>query len=454
MSMMFSNTFQPPFDTRQPVIKVLGLGGGGSNAINRMIELGLRGVEYIAANTDHQALENCLAPVKIQLGPKVTRGLGAGGDPRVGQAAAQESCREIEKALTGADMVFLTAGMGGGTGTGSISVAAEISRQIGAVTIAVVTTPFSFEMGRRQRNANEGLGKLQNHTNTLISIPNDRLLYVAPRNLPMEVAFRMADDVLRQSVQGITELITQPGMINVDFAHVRRLMMLGGGAIMSIGQGQGEGKARGALEQALHHPLLETVALTNAQGIIANFTGGLDLTLYEVEAALTYLQEQTGYQAEIVMGVTNDDYMEDRTQVILIITGLGAPTLEEAMAKVSQPAAQPRPPAPASTVEAFPPSPSYSSPEPLRQVDAFSEPRPAPAAALPQVSGRISAQDLDVPAFLRRRTRYNGRKGIYGPKNRSLHYRTNLPPLPGVHRLQAEGPPADGFRIRRRPPEG
>lgn len=406
MSMMISNTSNPSFETRQPVIKVMGLGGGGSNAVNRMIELGLRGVDYIAANTDHQALKNCLAPTKIQLGPKVTRGLGAGGDPRVGLAAAQESCREIERALAGADMVFLTAGMGGGTGTGSISVAAEISRSLGAVTIAVVTTPFSFEMGRRQRNANEGLGKLQAHTNTLISIPNDRLLYVAPRDLPVEVAFRLADDVLRQSVQGITELITQPGMINVDFAHVRRLMMLGGGAIMSIGQGQGENKARGALEQALHHPLLETISLYNAQGIIANFTGGPDLTLFEVESALTYLQEQTGYQAEIVMGVTNDEYMEDRTQVILIITGLGAPTLEETLASYSQPAAQPRP-EPVSPAPAAPqPAETYPTLEAVQELDAVSDRRPAPA--LPQISGRVSFHDLDVPAFLRRRTRFNG----------------------------------------------
>lgn len=413
MSMMISNSYQPVFETRQPVIKVVGLGGGGSNAVNRMIELGLRGVEYIAANTDHQALKNSLAPVKIQLGPKVTRGLGAGGDPRVGQAAAQESCREIERALAGADMVFLTAGMGGGTGTGSIAVAAEISRSIGAVTIAVVTTPFSFEMGRRQRNANEGLVKLQAHTNTLISIPNDRLLYIAPRNLPMEVAFRLADDVLRQSVQGITELITQPGMINVDFAHVRRLMMMGGGAIMSIGQGQGENKAREALDQALHHPLLDSVSLVSAQGIIANFTGGTDLTLFEVESALTYLQEQTGYQAEIVMGVTSDECMDDRAQVILIITGLGAPTLEETMANVSKPAARPQPqplptPAPIPTAEpVFKAAEAFCvASEETPQTRAVTE--PVPARAMPQLAGRLSTQDLDVPAFLRRRTRFNG----------------------------------------------
>ncbi len=405
-------TTQPhiPLPVHKPVLKVLGLGGGGSNAVSRMIELGMRGVEFIAANTDHQALENCAAPVKIQLGPKVTRGLGAGGTPRVGEEAAKESAREIAAALEGADMVFLTAGMGGGTGTGSITVAAEIARALGAVTIAIVTTPFSFEMGRRQKNAAEGLAKLRKHTNTLISIPNDRLLYVAPRNLPMEVAFRLADDVLRQSVQGIAELITEPGMINVDFSHIRRLLLMGGGALMSIGQGQGEGKAQKAIEQALHHPLLETVSLENAAGIIANFSGGSDLTLFEVQTALEFLQEQTKSETEIVLGVINDDCMEDRTQVTLIITGLGAPTLEEALSGVTKPAAKP---APIEQAPAIQEQGSRSAPPqthiPVRrianlpQTTAQPEPRPYANSGL-----RASVNDLDVPAFLRKRIRLNG----------------------------------------------
>ena len=243
---------QTVFEAHKPVIKVLGLGGGGCNAINRMIELGMEGVEFLAANTDHQALKNSLAQTKIQLGPQSTRGLGAGGNPAMGEAAAEESYRQLGSALAGADMVFLTAGMGGGTGTGSIPVAAQVARSVGAVTIAIVTTPFSFEMGRRQRNAREGLAKLRPHTDTLITVPNDRLLYVAPKDLPMELAFRLADDVLRQGIQGITELITQPGLINVDFAHIRRLMQLGGGSLMSIGQGHGEGKARQALDERRH----------------------------------------------------------------------------------------------------------------------------------------------------------------------------------------------------------
>ncbi|MEM5775191.1 MAG: cell division protein FtsZ, partial [Anaerolineaceae bacterium] len=228
-----------PTEIPKPVIKVIGLGGGGSNAVNRMIELGLSGVEYIAANTDAQALKNSAAPVKIQLGPALTRGLGAGGNPSVGEAAAEESKKEIQAALQGADMVFVTAGMGGGTGTGSIPVAARISRSLGAVTVGIVTSPFSFEMGKRQKNAKEGLALLRQHTNTLINVPNDSLLKVSPHDLPIDMAFRLADDVLRQGIQGITQIVTQPGMINVDFSHVRNMMLNGGGALMVLGYGKG-----------------------------------------------------------------------------------------------------------------------------------------------------------------------------------------------------------------------
>ncbi|MCI0519335.1 MAG: cell division protein FtsZ [Chloroflexi bacterium] len=380
-------------DVRKPVLKVLGLGGGGGNAVTRMMALGLRDVEFIVANTDHQVLKENLAPIKIQLGPRVTRGLGAGGNPSVGRAAAQESARELASALQGADMVFLTAGMGGGTGTGAIPVAAEIARSVGAVTIAIVTTPFSFEMGRRQRNAREGLDLLRQHTNTLIAIPNDRLLYVAPRNLPMEVAFRLADDVLRQAVQGITELITEAGMINVDFAHIRRLIQLGGGAMMSIGHGEGETKTRKAIEQALHHPLLETVSLDHAAGIIANFTGGDDLTLFEVQEALAHLQEQTSSQTEIVLGVIHDERMSDRVQITLVVTGLGAPTLEEALSTVTKPI--PRASAPE---KASQPLPRISPSLPVK----------LPMEAPLEAAAALAAKDLDLPAFLRRRARLAG----------------------------------------------
>lgn len=380
-----SNVQATPIAAQQPILKVLGLGGGGCNAVNRMIELGIRGVEFIAANTDHQALQTSLAPVKIQLGPRVTRGLGAGGKPEIGRAAAEESQREIAAALAGADMVFLAAGMGGGTGTGSIPIAAKIARALKAVTIAVVTTPFSFEMGRRQLNANEGLLNLRPHTDTLISIPNDRLLYVAPRDLPMEVAFRLADDVLRQGVQGITELITRPGMINVDFANIHHLMKLGGGALMAIGQGHGNDKALKAVEQALNHPLLETASLDNAAGILANFSAGNDLSLFEIETALTYLQERTGNQAEIVMGVTYDANLRERVEVFLVVTGLGAPTLEETLASVK-------------SNRSIPVVPSESKAQAMETTSALADSQ-MPFQQTVQVT---NTQNLDIPAFLRK----------------------------------------------------
>jgi cell division protein FtsZ len=297
--------------------------------------------------------------------------------------AAEESSKAIEAALQGADMVFITAGMGGGTGTGSIPVAARIAHSMGAVTIAVVTMPFSFEMGRRQRNASDGIKRLRPNADTVIAIPNDRLLYVAPRDLPLDTAFRLADDVLRQAVQGITELITTPGMINVDFANIRNLMKLGGGALMSIGQGEGEDKAMKAIEQALHHPLLEATSIDNAAGILVNFTCGSELSLIEVNNALSHLQAQTGGRAEIVMGVVDDPRLEDRVEAILVITGLGSPTLEETLSKVEArkaPVAQPKPVAPIP----YEPAPSYK-PE-TNWEDEMT----------------VSSNDLDIPAFLRR----------------------------------------------------
>jgi cell division protein FtsZ len=364
----------------KPVLKVIGLGGGGSNAVNRMIELGLSGVEFIAANTDAQALKHSLAPVKIQLGSGTTRGLGAGGDPRVGEAAAEESYRELNAALSGADMVFLTAGMGGGTGTGSIPIAARVARSLGAVTVAVVTTPFMFEIGRRQQNAREGLAKLRAYTDTLITIPNDRLLKVAPRDLPLEMAFRLADDVLRQGIQGISELITETGLINVDFAHIKNVMQTGGGSLLSIGVGQGEHKAQKAVQHALHHPLLEEINLDNANGIIVNFTAGSSLTFSEVVDALNELQEKTHHSAEIIPGVITDERMGDRVQVIMILTGVGATPVE--VPAFIQKSAQPKP---------------YEMPA---HVGA-----PQPVVETHLIDAASIQNDLDIPAFLRRRIR-------------------------------------------------
>ncbi len=351
-----------PAPAGSAVVKVLGLGGGGSNAINRMIELGLEGVDFIAANTDGQALSSSLAPVRLQLGPRVTRGLGAGGDPKIGAAAAMESSRDLARALAGADMVFLTAGMGGGTGTGAAAVAAEIAREVGAVVIAIVTMPFGFEMTRRMRNASEGIRLLQPHTHTLITVPNDRLLKIVPRDLSLEVAFRLADDVLRQGVQGISELITRAGLVNVDFAHVRELMLRGGGALMSIGIGEGHRMAHSAIRQALRHPLLEMDSLEQAGGVLVHFTGGDDLTLYEIGEAVDELRQSFSPEVDLIFGATTEPGMKGRVQAILIVTGIGA-----------------------SAVDAAPPE------EATEQVAARHN--------VPRVD-----QNLDLPAFLRRRT--------------------------------------------------
>jgi cell division protein FtsZ len=272
--------------------------------------------------------------------------------------------------------------MGGGTGTGSIPIAARVARTLGAVTIAIVSTPFSFEMGRRQSNAREGVAKLRPFTDTLISVPNDRLLSIAPRDLPLELAFRLADDVLRQGIQGISELVTQPGLINVDFAHVRHLMQMGGGSLLSMGFGQGEGKALQAVERALHHPLLDSIPLDNVSGIIANFTGGPDLTFVEVMEALNVLQSKTNNHADIIPGVINDDRMEDRVQVILVITGLGATPVDKNSAKASS-----------------------SDNIPVRHITMpESLPVQTPQSmAIPVMELSGAPVNLDIPAFLRRR---------------------------------------------------
>jgi len=314
------------------------------------------------------------------LGSKLTRGLGAGGNPSVGEAAAEESYRELNQALAGADMVFLTAGMGGGTGTGAISIAARVARSLGAVTVAVVTTPFMFEIGKRQVNAREGLARLRPYTDTLITIPNDRLLKVAPRDLPLEMAFRLADDVLRQGIQGISELITETGLINVDFSHIRNIMQSGGGSLLSIGIGQGERKAQKAIEHALNHPLLEAINLAHANNILVNFTSGPDLTFTEVVEALNDLQEKTNNKAEIIPGVITDPRMGDRVQVIMILTGLGATPVEVSSFQKRAAAATPE-------AAAFP----------LPVENFQTESRVMEAAAM--------RSDLDIPAFLRRRVR-------------------------------------------------
>lgn len=384
LSMPIPPARHTPLEARKPVLKVFGLGGGGSNAVNRMIELGLTGVEYIAANTDSQALKTSLASTKLQLGPRLTRGLGAGGNPEIGKGAAEESQKEIREALAGADLVFLTAGMGGGTGTGSISVAARIAHEIGALTIAVVTTPFSFEMGRRQTNAQKGLEELRKHTDTLVTVPNDRLLKVAPKDLPLELAFRLADDVLRQGIQGISELITQPGLINVDFSHICGMMKSGGGALLSIGHGHGINKASDAIHQALNHPILESIPLENATGIICNFTGGTDLSFLETSEALIELQKQTSNQACIIPGIICNQEMDDRVQVILVITGLsGTPVA-----------------APQEMREIFQASGAVAEHTDQESALVESQPQKRTNFEIP-----FDSNNFDIPAFLRKRVR-------------------------------------------------
>jgi len=380
MNRMISSHTIPhtPIVARQPVLKVIGLGGGGSNAVNRMIELGLSGVEFIAANTDSQALKHSLAPTKIQLGPIKTRGLGAGGKPEVGEEAAKESIKELASALAGADMVFLAAGLGGGTGTGSIAVAAQAARSIGAVTVGIVTMPFGFEIGRRQTNARNGLAALRAYCDTLITIPNDRLLALGNPNLTLEMAFRLADDVLRQGIQGISELITETGLINADFANVRQVMQTGGGALLSIGMGEGEHKAHKAIERALHHPLLETINMENATGVLVNLTTGPNISAMEVFDALNDLQSKCRPGADIVPGVIFNPSMEDRCQAILIITGLGATSLNEAMQQVARP-------------------------EPQAVAVAPAQVASQTRTELIELQPAAIGIDLDLPAFLRRR---------------------------------------------------
>ncbi len=328
--MEYTNFEQQDIVYNKPVMKVIGLGGGGCNAIDRMLSMGYGtdDVEFIAANTDLQALQRCNANTKILMGPQLTNGLGSGGKPEVGEKAAMESEDILRKALSGADIVFLTAGMGGGTGSGSISVAAEIARELGAITIAVVSTPFSFEAGRRITNARARLSKLAQNCDTLITIPNDQLLKVTPSNITLREAFAYADDVLRQGIMGITQLLTGTGDINVDFSHIRHMMANGGGSLLSIGYGKGEDKVSTALYQALNHPLLEHLPIENATGIIANFTGGEDLSFGEVMEGLSHLQQFSGNSAEIIPGQIVDPNMKDEVQIILIITGIASTPLK------------------------------------------------------------------------------------------------------------------------------
>ncbi|HEX2254687.1 MAG TPA: cell division protein FtsZ [Thermoanaerobaculia bacterium] len=351
-------------------IKVIGVGGGGGNAVNRMIDAQLRGIEFIAANTDLQALRNCRAAEKLQIGNVLTKGLGAGADPEVGRKAALEDTERILEALDGADMIFLTAGLGGGTGGGAAPIIASLAAEIGALTVAVVTKPFSFEGRRRMKHAEQAIEELRGSVDTLITIPNERLLSFVERGTPLSEAFRIADDVLRQAVQGIGDLITIPGEVNVDFADVRTVMTGMGMALMGTGIAKGENRALEAAQRAISSPLLEETSIQGARGVLLNISGGQDMTLHEVAEAARIIQEAVDEDANIISGMVIDPLLEESMKVTVIATGFDG--LGSTRAAVSPRStlsfSSPRPPAPRE--DEFP----FRQPEP----GAAGGPAPAP----------------------------------------------------------------------------
>jgi cell division protein FtsZ len=366
-------------------IKVVGVGGGGQNAVNRMIAEGLAGVEFITVNTDQQALMLSTAPIRVRVGDKVTRGLGAGGNPDLGEKAADESSDELYSIIKGADMVFITCGMGGGTGTGAAPVVARIAKELGALTIGVVTKPFSFEGTPRMRAAEAGIEKLKEHVDTLIVIPNDRLLDIVDKKATLQQSFRTADDVLRQGIQGISEVITVPGLINLDFADVRTIMSEGGAALMAVGNANGEGRARTAAEQAITSSLLD-VTIDGARGILFNITGGPDLSLFEVNEAASLIKTAAHPDCNVIFGAVIDDNMKDQIRITVIATGFDQTST--APRRVVRPQT----------------TSTAATPRPIGrtnvQTSSVSVPEPA---ATPTRSAPIDPDNLELPSFLRRR---------------------------------------------------
>ncbi len=369
-------------------IKVVGVGGGGSNAVNRMMGEGMTGVEFVAVNTDSQALLLSNAPRRVRIGDKLTRGLGAGGDPEKGQKAAEESQEELYEVIRGTDMVFIAAGMGGGTGTGAAPIVAQIARELGGLTIGVVTKPFTFEGPKRAHSAEAGINKLKEQVDTLIVIPNDRLLQIVDKRASLQESFRLADDVLRQGIQGISELITVPGLINLDFADVRTIMSEGGAALMAVGKASGEDRARLAAEQAISSQLLD-VTIDGARGILFNVTGGPNMTLFEVNQAAAIIKETAHPEVNLIFGAVIDPNLGDEIRVTVIATGFeraGMPrrTLERPKSAAAARAAAPGQPQPASA-----------------DVAADKTARPSELSEFQPRS--FNTDDLDIPAFLRRR---------------------------------------------------
>ncbi|MBE9239864.1 cell division protein FtsZ [Synechocystis salina] len=357
-------------------IKVIGVGGGGCNAVNRMIASGVTGIDFWAINTDSQALTNTTAPDRIQIGQKLTRGLGAGGNPAIGQKAAEESRDEIARSLEGTDLVFITAGMGGGTGTGAAPIVAEVAKEMGCLTVGIVTRPFTFEGRRRAKQAEEGISALQSRVDTLIVIPNNQLLSVIPAETPLQEAFRVADDILRQGVQGISDIIIIPGLVNVDFADVRAVMADAGSALMGIGVGSGKSRAKEAATAAISSPLLES-SIQGAKGVVFNVTGGTDLTLHEVNVAAEIIYEVVDADANIIFGAVIDDRLQGEMRITVIATGFNGEK-EKPQAKTVSKSTISGPPAGVEKVE------STTAPE-------------DPLGEIPM------APELDIPDFLQKR---------------------------------------------------
>ncbi len=370
-------------------IKVVGIGGGGSNAVDRMIDSGVQGVEFVTVNTDAQALLHSVAPMRIRIGDKLTRGLGSGGNPVIGQKAAEENQEEIYEQLKGADMVFVAAGMGGGTGTGASPIIAGVSHDLGALTVGVVTRPFTFEGNHRRKIAEEGIEQLRPVVDTLIVIPNDRLLQTASKNTSMIQAFQMADDVLRQGIQGISDLITQRGLINVDFADVKTIMAQAGSALMAIGEGSGDSRMVDAVTQAIASPLLE-VSIEGAKGVLFNVTGGEDLGILEVYEAADVVAKAVDPDANIIVGAVIDPtYPAGQVKVTLIATGF----------EINRPGSH------AQRSRSYPATTPAQQSKPAQQPAPVPQPRQPAAPQLRNPSGISSGDDLDIPPFLRNRNR-------------------------------------------------
>jgi cell division protein FtsZ len=410
-------------------IKVIGVGGGGGNAVNRMIDEGMGGVEFVVINTDGQALLTSRAKTRVRIGDKLTRGLGAGGNPEIGRKAAEESADELYEVLRGSDMVFITCGMGGGTGTGAAPIVAQAARELGALTIGVVTRPFTFEGARRIQSAEAGIESLKGQVDTLIVIPNDRLLQIVDKRASLQDAFSMADDVLRQGIQGISELITIPGLINLDFNDVRAIMSEGGAALMAVGRANGEDRARKAAELAISSNLLD-VTIDGARGILFNVTGGPDMSLFEVNEAAAIIKETAHPDVNLIFGAVIDENMGEEVRITVIATGFeqerigtrrpsqasswAQPTYQhrqqyQPQPVQSQPPQQPmQQPPPVQQQQAQPtppPTQQPQSPQPNQPSSDGSNPQQPPSASASGNSdlSNYDSNDLEIPTFLRKR---------------------------------------------------